>query len=138
MKITNYLKLCKNLLKNSADWKCSEGCIWWWKIVRTKRATILGVKIDRSAETEQSEQGRVNSEAAMSNPMTKQKYSMHVLKICTWSHSSSWIVWEKSWYASSAMLFLLCFICYALSAMLYLLCFICYACIAMLYLLCFI
>ena len=37
-------------------------------------------------------QGRVNSEAAMSNAITKQKYALHVLKICTWSHSASWVV----------------------------------------------
>ena len=41
-------------------------------------------------------QGRVNSEAAMSNAMTKQKYTLHVLKVCTWSNSASWVVWEKS------------------------------------------
>ena len=41
-------------------------------------------------------QGQVNSEAAMSNAMTTQKYTPHVLKVCTWSNSASWVEGEKS------------------------------------------
>ena len=74
----------------------------------------------------------------MSNAMTKQKYTPHVVKVCTWSNSASWVVCEKSWYALSAMLCLLYFICHSLSLMLYLICFIWYALSTMLYLLSFI
>ena len=58
------------------------------------------------------------------------------IALCAWWKSEHGMV--PVFFALSAMLYMLCFICYALSDMLYLLCFKCFALSAMLYLLCFI
>ena len=93
-------------------------------------------------------QGRVNSEAAMSNAMTNQNI-LCILGavgkdfICFICYALSAILYLPFFisYALSDMLYLICFIYYALSAILYmlfyLLCFICYALSGMFYLLCF-